>query len=140
MTDYFTDLAELARRYYRAFEARDRTFFETHMDDAFTFTSPYDDHIDREAFFERCWPNGDQIKHFHFDAIAVNGDTVFVLYRCETKSGDVFRNTEVLSFERNRLKSVDVFFGDPPSGVDKEEYLDFVEVAKQAWAQRLHSM
>ncbi|HUO91111.1 MAG TPA: nuclear transport factor 2 family protein [Rhizomicrobium sp.] len=140
MTDYYTDLAEFARRYYRAFEVRDRGFFEAHMDDDFTFTSPYDDHIDREAYFERCWPNGERVRRFHFDAIAVNGDTAFVLYRCEMKGGDVFRNAEMLTFERNRLKSVDVFFGDPPAGVSKAEYPDFIEVARQAWVQRLHSM
>jgi ketosteroid isomerase-like protein len=139
MTD-FTDLAEFARQYYRAFEVRDRAFFETHLREDFTFTSPFDDRIDRETYFERCWPNGERLLHFHFDAIAVNGDTVFVLYRCETKSGDTFRNTEILTFERNRLKSVDVFFGDPPSGIAKADYPDFIEVAKQAWEQRLHSM
>lgn len=49
------DLTELARGYYRAFETGDRAFVENNLAPGFTFTSPFDDHIGREAYFRRCW-------------------------------------------------------------------------------------
>jgi len=44
-----------------------------------------------------------------------------------------------MTFEDGRLKSVEVFFGDPPTGIGKHDYPAFVDVGKQAWDQRLHS-
>jgi ketosteroid isomerase-like protein len=51
-----SDLRELAKSYYRAFERHDRSFMEEHLAADFTFTSPFDDSIDRDAFFRRCGP------------------------------------------------------------------------------------
>lgn len=134
------DLGALARRYYRAFEKKDRAFVEDNLADGFTFTSPYDDHIGRDAYFERCWPNSDRLLKFSFVTVMARGDTVFVLYDCETKTGSSFRNAEYMTFENGKLKSVEVYFGDPPTGIDKGDYPAFVDVGKQAWDQRLHSM
>jgi ketosteroid isomerase-like protein len=131
---------DLARQMFEAYEARDRAFVEQLLAPDFTFTSPYDDRIDRDAYFERCWPNSGSIGKFHFIAFAESGDSVFVLYRCDTMSGSSFRNTECLTFAGGKLKSVEVFFGDPPAGIAKADYPAFVDVARQAWEQRLHSM
>jgi len=131
---------DLARKLFEAYQARDRAFVEQLLAEDFAFTSPYDDHIDRVAYFERCWPNSGEIEKFDFIAFAESGDSVFVLYQCDTKSGSSFRNTEFLTFAAGRLKSVEVFFGDPPAGVAKADYPAFVDVARQAWEQRLHSM
>lgn len=134
------DLGALARRYYRAYEKKDRAFVEDHLADGFTFTSPYGDHIGRAEYFERCWPNSERLRKFTFAAVIARGDNVFVLYDCETKEGAAFRNAEYLTFENGKLKCVEVFFGDPPTGIDKGDYPAFVDVGKQAWDQRLHSM
>ncbi len=131
---------DLARKMFEAYQARDRAFVEQLLANDFTFTSPYDDHIERAAYFERCWPNNGQIEKFHFIAFAESDDSVFVLYRCDTIGGDTFRNAEFLTFAGGKLKSVEVFFGDPPAGVAKADYPAFVDVARQAWEQRLHSM
>ena len=32
-----------------------------------------------------------------------------------------FRNAELMTFEQGKLKSVEVFFGDPPRGLTKRE-------------------
>ena|SRR5689334_16550146 len=133
------DLRAIARRYYRAFEKKDRAFVEDSLADGFTFTSPYDDHIGRDTYFERCWPNSERLKKFTFETVMARGDTVFVLYECETKDGARFRNAEYMTFADGRLKSVEVFFGDPPTGIGKDDYPAFVDVGKQAWDQRLHS-
>ena len=46
------DLKEKAKAYYRAFEQHDRSFMEANLRSDFTFTSPFDDHIDRAAWFD----------------------------------------------------------------------------------------
>jgi hypothetical protein len=131
-----SDLSELARKYYAAFAAKDRGFMEANLADGFTFTSPYDDHIDRATYFERCWPNSGGVQEIPVLSAVANGDEVFVLYEFKTATGPTYRNVERMTFEGGKLKSVEVYFGDPPSGVAKEDYAAFLEVAKPAWAAK----
>ncbi|WP_371132660.1 DUF4440 domain-containing protein, partial [Phenylobacterium sp.] len=49
------DLIGRARALYAAFMKQDRAAAEALLAPDFRFTSPYDDHIDREAWFDRCW-------------------------------------------------------------------------------------
>ncbi len=104
-------LAELARSAYRAYETKDRQILEDLLAADFTFSSPRDDHIDRAAYFERCWPNAERIRRFRFIKLVEDAPDVFVLYEAERAAGGWFRNTEVLSFEDGKLKSVEVYFG-----------------------------
>ena len=39
------------------------------------------------------------------------GDAAFVTYRCVAKGGKSFRNTEFFSFEGDKIKRIDVYFG-----------------------------
>ena len=71
------DLMELARGYYRAFENYDRAFIENNLAQGFTFTSPFDDHIGREAYFRRCWPTTPLHRKFDF-AIDACGPSIRV--------------------------------------------------------------
>ncbi len=48
--------SDLIRKYFSANENKDRKAVESLLTDDFVFTSPYDYHIDREAYFKRCWP------------------------------------------------------------------------------------
>ena len=115
-----SDLADLARRYYRAYEDDDRGAMEAMLAPDFTFTSPYDDAISREAFFLRCWPNHVWLDKFHLELVLVEGNRVMVLYRFEARPTDAkrpnlsFRNAECLTFENGRLSHVDVFFDKSP--------------------------
>ena len=58
----------------------------------------------------------------------VEGNRVMVMYRFEAKATDVkrpnlsFRNAECLTFEKGRLSHVDVFFGDPPTGMTRAQF------------------
>lgn len=119
---------ELARRYYRAFEDHDRSFIEDNLAPGFTFTSPFDDHIDREAYFRRCWPAAHLHRKFDFVTVMQDGDKVFVAYDAEmhipnaTHPAAKFRNAELMTFEGGKLKSVEVFFGDPPRGLTRREF------------------
>jgi len=125
--------SKLIRKVYGAWGSGDRGVLEAALGDRFVFTSPYDDHLDRATFFARCWPNHEQIKAIEIDKFIVCGDEAFVLYSCELKNGDRFRNVEYLTFEDGKLKSVEVYFGDPPTGVSREEYPKFLSKAHEAW-------
>jgi ketosteroid isomerase-like protein len=103
--------AELIRGYFAAYESGDRKVIEDGFADDFTFTSPYDDAIDKPTYFERCWPNNERIRQFQIERIFERGDEAFVTYRIMTKNGDDFRNTEFFVFAGDRLKHVDVYFG-----------------------------
>jgi ketosteroid isomerase-like protein len=109
------DLTLAARRYYAAFAEGDRAFFESALADGFRFTSPYDDHIDRTMFFERCWPNVDRQRAVHIDSVAADGDEVLVRYTVELVTGENFKNLECLGFDASdKLAWVEVYFGELP--------------------------
>jgi ketosteroid isomerase-like protein len=103
--------SELIRSYFAAYQANDREIIEAVLSDDFTFTSPYDDAIDRATYFVRCWPNSKLFRSITIERICEDGDVAFVLYRCETRDGKTFRNTELHTFRGTRLRSVEVYFG-----------------------------
>jgi ketosteroid isomerase-like protein len=129
------DLATLARQYYEAFQRGDKSFVAERLSPDFTFTSPYDEAIDAETFFERCWPPLDQIPQMTLQQVVADGDTVLVAYEVETRAGGRFHNMERLGFQAGRLNSVEVFFGDPPAGVERGDFQAFIETARPAWSR-----
>jgi ketosteroid isomerase-like protein len=56
------DRKKLARQFHEAFSAGDRDFFEEHLADDLTFSSPPDPELDRAGFFERCWPGAGRVR------------------------------------------------------------------------------
>ena len=44
----------LIRKYFSAYENKDRKAVESLLSNEFVFTSPYDYRIDRETYFKRC--------------------------------------------------------------------------------------
>jgi hypothetical protein len=86
---------EAVRAFYRAYQARERDAVGRLMAPEFRFTSPYDDAIDRETWFERCWAPGDQLT-----------------YKVAVGRGKSFRNTELLRVRDGLVASVHVFFGE----------------------------
>lgn len=103
--------AELLRRHFAAFLARDRAVVEGAFTEDFTFTSPYDDAISKAAFFERCWPNGGTFQGVEVEKVFEQGDEAFALYRVLTRDGREFRNTEFYTFRGDQIASVQVYFG-----------------------------
>lgn len=108
-------IADLVRRVFHAYRTADRAEIASLLTDDFTFTSPYDDHIDRAAYFERCWPNAGSFERFELEQIAVDGDTCFVAYTGQRRDGGRFHNTERFQIAGDRIRAVEVFFGLPPS-------------------------
>jgi len=104
-------LSEMMRTYFAAYESKDRVAIEAVVGDDFTFTSPRDDHIDRAAYFERCWPNSEKTKQIDIQKLFEQGDEAFVLYELHPTSGQPFRNAEFFRMKNGRIHSVEVFFG-----------------------------
>ncbi len=82
---------KIIRAIFAAYLSNDRQVVEDSLTDDFRFASPYDDEIDK--------------------AIFVEGDEAFVTYKCLAKGGRSFRNTEFFSFEGDKVKRIDVYFG-----------------------------
>jgi hypothetical protein len=75
------------------------------------FFSPPDPGLDREAYFERCWPNSELIETFDFVRLVESGDEVVVTYESRKTDGSRFRNTEVLTFRGDQICKAEVYFG-----------------------------
>jgi ketosteroid isomerase-like protein len=106
----------LVEKYLSAFVMRDRKILEEGLTDDFTFTSPRDDHIDKTAFFERCYPGGELFRSQVIEQIFADGNEAVVRYLAELKDGTKFRNMEFIRFEGDKIKSVDVYFGANAAG------------------------
>ena len=105
------DRLRLVRDAYGAYESGDRRIVEELLSDDFTFYSPADVGIDRATYFERCWPNAETIESFEFKRLLEAGDEVVVTYESTKTDGKRFRNTEILTFEGDKIRRTEVYFG-----------------------------
>jgi hypothetical protein len=105
------DRLRVARESYLAFAAADRSFFEKHLSENFTFSSPPDPHLDRDGWFERCWPGAGRGQSFEFLRMVESGDEVIVTYELRRPDGTGGRNTEVITFDDDQIVSTEVYFG-----------------------------
>jgi ketosteroid isomerase-like protein len=105
------DRLQLAREIYDAYGSGDRQVVEELLSDDFTFYSPPDPGIDRATYFERCWPNSGRIESFEFVRLIEWGDEVVVTYEGTRTDGTRFRNTEVLTFDGDKISKAEVYFG-----------------------------
>jgi hypothetical protein len=105
------DRLQLARAAYRAYETSDRELIESLLGDDLIFYSPADPGIDRARYFERCWPNAGAIEAFAFKRLVESGEEVIVTYESTKADGGRFCNTEVLTFNGEKICRVEVYFG-----------------------------
>jgi ketosteroid isomerase-like protein len=103
--------ADLIRKLFATFDARDRESFDALLADDFTFSSPLDDRIDKTAYFERCWPTGEHHTGHEIETIFAQGDAAFVTYSCVRTDGTCFRNTEFFRVKSGLVAQVEVYFG-----------------------------
>jgi ketosteroid isomerase-like protein len=106
-----TDRLQRARDVYDAYASGNRAALEDLIAEDFVFYSPPDPGIDRETYWERCWPNSETLEAFDFVRLVENGDEVIVTYESTKNDGRRFRNTEVLTFDGDRLTRAEVYFG-----------------------------
>ncbi len=106
-----TDLRPLARAAYDAFAGGDRAALDGLLADDLTFSSGPDPLLDRDGFFERCWPGHENIGSFALHRLVQAGDEVIVTYEASRTDGSRFRNTEVLTFRDEQIVRQEVYFG-----------------------------
>jgi len=105
------DPIAVVRRCYQAYADSDRAAAEAVIAEDFHFTSPLDNRIDRETYFERCWPNNEWITGYEFVRLISEGDQVVATYVGQSTRGKPFRNTEVLTVRDGKIVEVEVYFG-----------------------------
>jgi ketosteroid isomerase-like protein len=103
---------DIVRASFDAYLAQDRDTADRLIAEDFVFTSPQDDHIDKAAFFERCFPTADRfVSQEILELVGAGPDSVFILYEYELKTGDRHRNTEFIRVRDGQLVETQVFFG-----------------------------
>ena len=100
-----------ARALYDAVEAKDRRTAEKLIAEDFRFFSPWDNGLDRQKYFEICWPQSERFQDFKLTDAIADGERVFVTYEAVLQDGDRFRNAEVLTVRNGRVSAVEVYFG-----------------------------
>ncbi|HWB67135.1 MAG TPA: DUF4440 domain-containing protein [Mycobacteriales bacterium] len=103
---------DIVRAAFAAYRAQDRAAAEPLYAADFTFTSPQDDHIDKAAFFEICFPTA--ARAVRQDMLAVtpaSDELVLVYYEYELQTGAVHRNVEAITIRDEQIHEVQVFFG-----------------------------
>lgn len=105
------DIESVVKAVYEAYVRKDRAAIERLIAPDFSFTSPLDNGLSRETYFERCWQNSENIQSFEFVHIASSKDHAFVTYEGSTTGGHRFRNTELLFVRDNQVTDVEVYFG-----------------------------
>ena len=106
--------SDLIRKYFSAYENKDRKAVESLLSNDFVFTSPYDYRIDRETYFKRCWPYSEQSPTYEIEKMLERGNEAFILYGCKIKNGGRSRNTEFFIIDGDKIKEVEVYFGSVP--------------------------
>ncbi|HTU13793.1 MAG TPA: nuclear transport factor 2 family protein [Solirubrobacterales bacterium] len=106
-----SDRIDSARAVFEAFAADDRIIVEDLFAPGLTFFSPPDPGLDREGYFERCWPGAGSRMEFEFVRLIEAGDEVVVTYEATRPDQSRFRNTEILTFEGDKIIKIEVYFG-----------------------------
>ena len=103
---------ELVKQFYEAFAKVDRNeFVETILAADFTFSAPPDPLLDRDGFFEKCWPHGVNLKDIHYTRLIEHGDEVILTHEYRKPNGIKACNTDIFTFREDKIVRLEVFFG-----------------------------
>ncbi|SOD70881.1 uncharacterized protein DUF4440 [Jatrophihabitans sp. GAS493] len=95
-----------------AYRAQDLERMQSLLADGFRFTSPQDDHIDRTAFLERCFPTAARfVSQEILQLTDVGPAAAMVLYEYQLADGTRYRNVEYSQVRDGKLVETEVFFG-----------------------------
>ena len=109
--NHMSNRTEIAKGLYKAFAAGNRSFVEAHLTDDYSFSAPPDPHLDRTGYFERCWPGAGRGQEFAFIRLIESGNEVIVTYEARQPDGTRGRNTEILTFDGDKVRRTEVYFG-----------------------------
>ena len=119
----------VVRACLQAYVDKDRAAIEALIADAYHFTSPIDNALDRRRYFEICWPHGIELENIKLKDAVQDGERVFVTYEVQTAKGERFCNAEVHSVKDGRISATEVYFGwDLPHQAKPGEHLDRITV------------
>ena len=100
------------RKYYTGWEMKDWPAFDILLTDDFTFTSPLDDHISKNAFKAKCWDTQIAfVERFDLKHVIGTGNEAFVMYVGHTTNGKMFRNVEYLRLRGEQVQAIECYFG-----------------------------
>ena len=103
---------DIVRAMFDAYLAQDRDTAEQLLAEDLSFTSPQDDHIDKAAFMQRCFPTAGRLNSQEIlELVSAGADSVFILYEYELKTGERHRNAEYITVRDGQLVEIQVFFG-----------------------------
>ena len=105
----------IARAIHEAYVRQDRARAEELVAADLVFTSPQDDHIDRKAYFVRCFPTAGRFAANDLGAVSeVEPDLVMIACSYELADGTGrFSNVELLSIADGQIPQIRVYFGGP---------------------------
>ncbi|MEJ8572469.1 nuclear transport factor 2 family protein [Microbaculum marinum] len=120
-----SDPVDIAKRAFRAYVDDDRAAIEALVAEDFRFTSPYDNGIDRQTYFARCWPNHEAMAKVDFVRALCCDDEVALTYEATMLTGRVVRNTELFTIRDGLIVAVEVYFGwNVPHDAEPGGFLD----------------
>ncbi len=102
---------DVVRASFDAYRAQDLETATALISEGFTFTSPQDDHIDKAAFLERCFPTADRLVSQQILELVPRATMASLLYEYELKTGERHRNTEYIRVRDGQIIETQVFFG-----------------------------
>ncbi|MGH8879484.1 MAG: nuclear transport factor 2 family protein [Stackebrandtia sp.] len=102
---------DVVRAMFANFQAQDVEAAKRMLAADFVFTSPQDDHIDKAAYLERCFPTADHFVCQDLLDVVDAGGGVFVRYEYELADGKRYRNAEHITVRDGKVLEVEVYFG-----------------------------
>lgn len=103
---------ELVKQFYEAFSKVDRNdFVENLLAPNFTFSAPPDPFLDRDGFFKKCWPQGNNLKDIKYVRVLEHGDEVIVTHEFTKPDGIKGRNTDIITFTDDKITRLEAYFG-----------------------------
>jgi hypothetical protein len=104
------DAGKLIRAALQAYVKKDRGAIESVLADDYHFTSPLDNRLDRESYFEICWPGSKEFESVKVIHMVVDGNKAFITYEAVIGSNRL-RNTERHTARGGKLVESEVYFG-----------------------------
>jgi ketosteroid isomerase-like protein len=106
------DNVQVVAEAFRCYHDHDREAALDLYAEDFRFTSPQDDHIDKAAYFEQCFPTADRLtRQDLLHVVPADDHTVFVQYEYDLRTGGAYRNMEAITVRAGRIREVQVYFG-----------------------------
>lgn len=111
MPDHQLALTHIVHACFNGYVDKDRSTVEALIAEELSFSSPLDNRIDRESYFERCWPISANMIAVDLKHVVVIDEQVFVTYECRLNDDSQFRNTELWTITGGKVTEIEVYFG-----------------------------